>query len=120
MNDQELKELAEFAAGFSDFETHDWVHFHKDLGRLDHSLVKIFFKHDSSAPLLAHLARREMEKRGFTWNCYSPSKGAHPDDSKYEYEFEEDVQGEGPMKRGCKQHENEYIAMWMAIRKATQ
>jgi len=93
----ELKKLAEFAAEFIGVV-------HDDLDKS----IQGFFYNDIDAPILAHLALKEMEKRfGDVWECASwISKNRRV----YEYKFSNHVEEYNGWD------ENEYIALWSAIK----
>lgn len=112
MTPQEQKELAEFGAEFlnareNDNEFYLWIHKDKPW---DDSIIAInpknLFDDLATAPHLAHLAKREMEKRGFeSFQHYRLNS------SQYVYYIQnanyQCFKGEG---------ENEYQALWLAIR----
>lgn len=119
----ELKKLAEFAAEFLGWElcpqnqwkipdNIEWLYYvthkHRD------ELPRDFFEGHSSAPILAHLAKREMEKRGFRW-ISSYGYHAHTED-EYFYEFTKWGETEEDEKTGSAfNKENNFIALWSAI-----
>jgi len=127
MTKAELKKLAEFAAEFlghrRDYDHwnyklmgHNW-HPHKDF------LVEFTFSDPRTAPLISHLGKREMEKRGFEIrvdeiNSYEldgvllPRKTRiyirrdnHQDSQRLDWELAEFYEDD----------ENNFIALWSAI-----
>jgi len=125
MNDKELKELAEFAARFLELpETDDqgylfFLHFNHSR----HTLAvpyKYVFEDNQVAPILAHLAKRKMGDMGLTWIAasewddsgvlfYETTVCKH-DQTQQRYEVDEFIFEVA--------NSNEYIALWIAIRKA--
>ncbi len=122
---KELKELAEFAAEFLGFEketnhevNRDYWHKEKWIGEplVDRWLDDYFFIAQKTAPILMHLGKREMEKRGFDW-IGSRNYHSRPKNHDYFYEFAETHSpkcGEGSHP------DNEFIAFWMAVRGAVK
>jgi len=107
----DLKKLAEFAAKFlghkRDYDHwnyklmgHNWKP-HKDF------LAEFTFSDPRTAPLIAHLAKREMEKRGFEMEWSSRGE----ENLHYYYIYKKG----GLMHHSMGEHENEYIALWSAI-----
>lgn len=99
----ELKKLAEFAAEFlklTKIEGSNLYRFTNAHGA-DHASYKDFF-YSLKSPILAHLAKREMEKRGYAITHYSIPK-------------EDDVYHQYIVGSETRFDTNEYIALWNAI-----
>ena len=119
----ELKKLAEFAAEFLGWEIED--------GRLsipsfclrvglylcDDPHVKYIFEHPETAPILAHLAKREMEKREFEWEL--ATIWIKPGIRGYQCEVYGFEKNNYSTEVVCS-HENEYIAFWSAVMEAVK
>ena len=113
LTDEQLKELAEFIPEIVPTEKKENGHYIKAFGmswRIHYTNKP--FEGDLGA-ILAHLAKREMEKRGWYWSIgfeyndiylvvIHPSKDCTIEELITAY------------------HENEYIALWLAIREAVR
>jgi hypothetical protein len=149
MTDQERKELAEFGVEFlgwkhwpeaqMGYESWEGPQFFGEV--LEHKLSDLFFNHvtdseglpaiqmyktpiDNSAPILMHLAKREMEKRGFEVRIdrYN-AKGAFPTRSRVyirKDSHKNSASWDWELADYCEQKENEFIAFWSALRKAVK
>jgi len=116
----DTKQLAEFAAEFLgwDKEGGRWTipPFCLKVGLYlaDDPHAKYLFEHPETAPILAHLAKREMEKRGFWWHSSWFSNG-----KVYSIFFSKLTSAKpGGWRELEVEHENEYIALWSAIQEA--
>jgi len=117
----DTKKLAEFAAGFLSWEKEDgrWMIppfcFKVGLYLGDDPHAKYLFDNPETAPILAHLAEREMEKRGFSFSQFTDPENRLQD--RYNCEFF--PKGSTYLLRGDGVYnENEYIALWSAIQGA--
>jgi len=108
----DAKQLAEFAAEFLGRDKLRIALSGPAIKRKGGIDPKGFFDSEFSAPIIAHLAKREMEKRGFDWEC-SRWKGGYV--HHYEYKFFTEIM---PETREDLMDENEYIALWSAIESA--
>ena len=115
MTPQEQKELAEFGAEFLGLKVSEsnlytiveGLHIEKN------SLYLHMFDSSMIAPILAHLAKREMEKREFgIFSSYTWKNDGKPFYVYYinHYDYKT-FRGEG---------DSEYIALWLAIREAVK
>lgn len=110
------KKLAEFAAEFLNLlHVQDFYFFPSGSDHcftIQDSQVEDYFFHNSEyAPILAYLAKREMEKRGF--DCeYNRQLDQH------RYEFDLSLDYDRPIARG--ESNSEYIALWSAIEEAVK
>ena len=135
MTPKKQKQLAEFAAEFLGYHKDDSSFYWlgelsgRDAGQglgsplaID-ELVYELFESEQTAPILAYLAKREMEKRGYWWRA-EYEDGIEPPEAqedRYGYFFTKIV--------SAKAHEwnnliiwnnNEYIALWSAIFEAVR
>lgn len=121
----DTKKLAEFGAEFLGWEkgcdsffTPSYLHIVLDKRLSKEAYVSRFFS-GLTAPILAHLGKREMEKRGFDNN----EQWFIEDQKLYSWEFihrdrkrKKKIAGKYPIPvSGYAQDENEYIALWSAI-----
>jgi len=124
LTDEQLKELAEFGAEFLGCPTDDKGRFEMPFGlRMKWwDLVGSFFNEKVASPALAHLAKREMEKRGFTWECFGWEKRWKKPPKQYCYRmyWRPDPDNVMSLEMKYANHENEYIALWLAIREAVK
>lgn len=119
MTNKELNELAGFAAKFlgmlsahpnsyvwpkwlkDNVEYYEWID-HPNEDNLQHSLFK-----DGFASILAHIAKRKMEDMGWEWVAsvgdVGPKYVWNVYTGKHRHDGEDD---------------NEYVALWLAIREA--
>jgi len=95
----ELKKLAEFASG--------WLR--KNTTYIIAANPHRLFENWDEAPILAHLACQEMEKRGYEWEGHG-SKGI------YTFNFQKVSSKYIPMD--YEHDENYFIALWSAIQEA--
>jgi len=103
----DTKKLAKFAAEFLDDDFNDI----SCLFGMPQPPVApdTFFLGSITAPYFAHLAKREMEKRGFRWiSIYSHDPTNKANDYYYEFTRVQDEYGECFNK-------NEFISLWSAI-----
>jgi len=103
MNDEQLKDLAEWSAEFLKLEVNK---FHPTVWILTDTPFSVepdhFFNHPLNAPILMHLGKREMEKREMNMD-YCFRKGAHSVSFMC-----------GPVTHDT----NEYTAFWSAVMQA--
>jgi len=122
MNDAELKELAEFGAKFlgfnritvkgirkyNSFEMWEHPDWEDDANYLsDSELPDEFFGDHETASYLSHLAKRKMEKLGFDHQSERLAGTTY-------YGFFGQLKDAQAI---CAIDKNEYIALWMAIRR---
>lgn len=111
---EDHKQLAEFAADFlklGDSAIANWPRQYVWIPEFnDHMNIKDFFT-CVYAPHFAHLAKRKMEEMGFSWSAYRiPVIQENCFNILYRFDNQKiDAR---------KHHENEYIALFMAIREA--
>ena len=119
MNQNELKDLAEesaeFLGGFWDDEIERWVlpkGIWNFIGRTLHpkDLAYLFFN-GQYAPILMHLGKREMEKRGHSHTMYT-----HTDEVASYTAYVQPISASAGVVYS--EHENEFIAFWSAVRDA--
>lgn len=103
----DTKKLAEFAVEFIDPDE-EW-RVAEQVENEDFSPEHRYFISRYSAPVYAHLAKREMEKRGYVWK--SDGGGGN-------YDFEIMDTKQAIFTWIGKGDENEFIAFWTAIQKA--
>ena len=111
----DTKQLAEFAAEFIGYEQLTYVDSFVTKGTIviDINESTLFYK-ELTSPILAHLAKREMEKRGFWWHSSWFSNG-----KVYSIFFSKLTSARpGGWRELEVEHENEYIALWSAIKEA--
>lgn len=76
------------------------------------------------APILMHLAKREMEKRGFHWDSGFRNETGEWRKGKYDFSIERQKTptcekcGMFEIDRVDKENDNEFIAFWSALEKA--
>ena len=106
MTPEQLKQLAEWSAEFlgGEYNSFNWLMGNKFGTYLTENTL---FIDECYAPILMHLGKREMEKRGFTWKIEVHQK-------KYR------VKVDRPSIHYQKTQisTNEYIAFWTAVREA--
>ncbi len=123
MNQQEQKELADWAAEWlgnivSQGATDGYFYCRELLGGGHSNNTSVIFESIRSAPALAHLAKRKMEDLGYTIEYTNNSLEApFLDEYKYMYSVSEDIWDEHPKQSHSG---NEYIALWLAIREAVK
>lgn len=114
----DTKKLAEFAVGFLGLEYKLGCHWYPNGGcNQIYSGADTLFDERGPAPILAHLAKMEMEKRGFHWIS---SWGYHSPEGSPDYfaEFNRWDEDTEQNKWGKADNENEYQALWSAIQEA--
>ena len=97
-----MKELAEFVAEFLGKTVTT------QLGVIVLVKEETLFHDDTLSPYLAQLAKREMEKRGWYWHLKNYASGYRC------------YMNKGIDAGHFAEHENEFVALWTAIREATQ
>lgn len=122
LNEESLKSLAEFAAEFLRWEKGDdswwsppldepnWL---QERDYHDRKLCNIFFEPNyinNEAPILAHLALKEMEKRGYCFAYHGPDyyRNSHT----YTICKSQDIT-EKCLALSC--NENQFVALWSSI-----
>ena len=100
MNDEQLKDLAEWSRKFLADNT--CYNLSSDMAE------SCLFHKWHIAPVLMHLAQVEMEKRGFEW-----ASSYNSNQKRYFYTVVA-----LDLSHKHKDHENEYIAFWTAVREA--
>lgn len=98
---KKLADLSKFAENFLPVDTSLAIY---------HITPEELFEDHKTAPILAHLAKREMEKRGFCFTYTSPDyyRNLHT------YTIR-NSQDKTDKCLGLSCDENEYIALWSAI-----
>jgi hypothetical protein len=114
MTQQEQKELAEWAAEWLFGENSGYIYIEGAKFGAFPVVPNTFFYHDFAPCILAHLAKRKMEELGFEYFGIK----IH---GFYGYNFYSGRPKWDDMLFGdYKEHENEYIALWLAIREAVK
>lgn len=120
MTEPELKSLAEFAAeflGFKKFKTnwegHGWF---ASAALPVSQFSECVFIDDKIAPILAHLGKREMEKREFQYKHYWDGLNHEHLFMKPETNSIDEWDFSNKIAEGY--HPNTFIALWSAIESA--
>lgn len=114
-SDLELQELAEFAASFFGEKPEGFITIGKCSPHILCFRTKDLFEDEISAPILAHLAKREMERRGWHWILSLGYYSASDQPTDYFAEFSRWDKNEEQNYWGEAKHDNEFIALWKAI-----
>ena len=116
MTPTELKDLAEWSAEFLGFDrlqnSGEWKFEFRNVNYLLNE--KDFYDEKGFAPILMHLGKREMEKRGLSiqytkWSLSFGEKG-----HTYTFFMEDSTH----CVAGSVSHENKFIAFWSAVYEA--
>ena len=122
MTEEKLKQLAEFMPKYLNLKKRRCAYILITNEITYHITSTDFFEGDFFPPLLAHLAKREMEKRGLE---YKLTYRGHFVEDEFVYTHEADIfiitRKPAPnyeitkMIQNPIDHENEYFALWSAI-----
>ena len=127
MNQEQLKDLAEWSAEFLGFEVRGGVtgdsFYCREVMEGGHSYdTSIILDSPKFAAYFMHLGKREMEKREWLLESINlrgfdkiDLDGDIAEKGKYKYHYKF---FKGTAEAGIKYNENEYIAFWTAVREA--